>query len=209
MTTWLTSDPHYGHTNILKYTGRPFADVTAMDEFLIETWNEAVAPDDDVFVLGDIALGKLAESLKAIGRLNGRKVMVPGNHDRCWTGQRKGAVAARQTYLDAGFAEIIDSPDPWNIDGRLTLLSHFPYRGDSRDVERHGEHRPVDRGGWLIHGHVHQVWRQRGRMINVGVDAWAGRPVSLETVSELIAAGPQDLDPLPWAWPVHDDRPKR
>lgn len=41
-------------------------------------------------------------------------------------------------------------------------------------------------------------WRQRGRMINVGVDAWVGQPVSEETICELIEAGPRDLLPLPW-----------
>jgi calcineurin-like phosphoesterase family protein len=35
-------------------------------------------------------------------------------------------------------------------------------------------------------------------MINVGVDAWGGRPVSEEALCELIDAGPGDLAPLPW-----------
>jgi calcineurin-like phosphoesterase family protein len=45
---------------------------------------------------------------------------------------------------------------------------------------------------------VQQAWRQRGRQINVGVDAWAGRPVPEETLVELIAAGPAERDPRPW-----------
>lgn len=47
-------------------------------------------------------------------------------------------------------------------------------------------------------GNVHESWRQRGRMTNVGVDAWAGQPVDEETLCALIDAGPRDLPPQPW-----------
>ena len=56
----------------------------------------------------------------------------------------------------------------------------------------------MDDGAWLLCGHVHESWRQRGRMINVGVDAWGGRPVSEEALYELIDSGPADLETLPW-----------
>jgi len=65
------------------------------------------------------------------------------------------------------------------LPGRISVLAyHFPYRGDSHDHDRYREHRPADEGAWLLHGHVHERWRQRGRMINVGVDAWGGYPVT-------------------------------
>jgi calcineurin-like phosphoesterase family protein len=35
-------------------------------------------------------------------------------------------------------------------------------------------------------------------MINVGVDAWGGDPVSEAQVVELIEAGPRDLPTVPW-----------
>lgn len=66
------------------------------------------------------------------------------------------------------------------------LLCHFPYRGDSHDHDRYREHRPVDRGSWLLHGHVHDRWTQRGRMINVGVDATGFRPISVDDVAVII-----------------------
>jgi calcineurin-like phosphoesterase family protein len=79
------------------------------------------------------------------------------------------------------------------------VVDHFPYHGDSKDgPERFAEQRPPDRGGWILHGHVHDRWRQSGRQINVGVDAWGGRPISDDTVAALIDAGPNELDPLPW-----------
>jgi len=74
---------------------------------------------------------------------------------------------------------------------------HFPYQGDSEVTDRFTDRRPGDRGGWLLHGHVHDAWRQDGRQINVGIDAWAGRPVDAGTLAALIDA-PRHLGPLPW-----------
>ena len=66
------------------------------------------------------------------------------------------------------------------------IACHFPYRGDSHDHDRFVAHRPVDRGAWLLHGHVHERWQERDRMINVGVDAWDYRPVAEEQLAGLI-----------------------
>jgi len=66
------------------------------------------------------------------------------------------------------------------------LLHHFPYDGDSHDEDRYVQWRPVDEGDWLLHGHVHTNWRQNGRMINVGIDAWDLAPVAEDTLVELI-----------------------
>jgi calcineurin-like phosphoesterase family protein len=210
MTTYYTSDPHFGHLNIIRFCDRPFPGVSAMNARLVELWNEMVTDDDTVWVLGDIALGALDESLAYIGRLAGHKILVPGNHDRCWEGDRalrKGdpearerrRAAARERYLAAGFAEIQDRPEPVVLGGQEVALSHFPYEGDSHGEDRFVEYRPVDHGGWVVHGHVHNTWRQRGRQINVGVDAWGGRPVSAETIAGLIGAGPRELEPLLWS----------
>jgi calcineurin-like phosphoesterase family protein len=210
MTTYFTSDQHFGHLNIIRFCDRPFAGLSAMNARLVQLWNETVTDDDTVWVLGDVALGALDESLAHIGRLAGRKLLVPGNHDRCWEGDRplrKGDPEARerrrakerQRYLDAGFAEIHDRPDPVAVGGQSVVLSHFPYEGDSHGEDRFVEYRPVDRGAWVVHGHVHNTWRQRGRQINVGVDAWGGRPVAAETLAALLAHGPRELEPLGWA----------
>ena len=209
MTTYYTSDPHFGHLNIIRFCDRPFPGVPAMNARLVQLWNETVTDEDTVWVLGDVALGALDESLAHIARLAGHKILVPGNHDRCWEGDRalrKGEVEARERrraatrdrYLAAGFAEIHDRPDPVTVGGRSVALSHFPYEGDSHGADRFVEYRPVDRGGWVVHGHVHNTWRQRGRQVNVGVDAWGGRPGPEETIAGLLADGPHDLEPLGW-----------
>lgn len=197
-TRWFTSDLHFGHVNILSYCSRPFANVEEMNDALISAWNETVAPADEVWVLGDVAMGRLDVTLSNVGRLNGQLRLLVGNHDRPFdmTGDALRRWEAR--YIDAGFTSIHHGAVTLEIDAVEVVLSHFPYTGDSRQEDRFVVHRPADTGGWLLHGHVHEVWRQQERMVNVGVDAWGGRPVSEQTVADLIAAGPAELPPLPW-----------
>ncbi|HEU4807805.1 MAG TPA: hypothetical protein VFT01_06045, partial [Homoserinimonas sp.] len=83
MTTWWTSDTRFSHVNIIRYSKRPFADVDEMNRALIKKWNDRVAPDDVVWHLGDLALGRdIRAQVAMTSVLNGRRKLVPGNHDR-------------------------------------------------------------------------------------------------------------------------------
>ena len=82
----------------------------------------------------------------------------------------------------------------FDLGGQSVELCHFPYRGDSQYEDRYLEARPVDTGAWLLHGHVHETWKQWGRMINVGCDVWDYRPVAASELAALIANGPTDRD---------------
>ena len=178
-----TSDMHYGHRNIIRYCARPFADVDEMRETLVARWNEAVKPEDRVYVLGDFSLDK-RQLQEILPRLSGEKHLIAGNHDLCHP-SRKRIAKFTQLYLDAGFASV--SVESFlDVDGQRIRLHHLPYRGDSTKVERYREFRPVDDGLWLFHGHVHEVWKVRDRQINVGVDQWDFRPVALETLMEIV-----------------------
>lgn len=196
MTTWFTADLHLGHANIIGYSNRPFADVDAMDEALVERWNARVRPDDTVWVLGDVAMGRIDESLTLVQRFQGRKLLLAGNHDRCFAGHGEKAERWVERYLDAGFAEIHQGTIALDVAGHTVRACHFPYEGDSHDHDRYVRERPTDDGSWLLHGHVHERWRQRERMINVGVDAWGWAPVDDATIAGLLAAGPADVAPL-------------
>ena len=185
MTRWFTSDLHLGHANIIGYCDRPFADVDAMDRALVARWNETVDVDDEVWVLGDMAMGRIDESLLLVAELAGTKRLVPGNHDRCWPGRGDKAEGWAARYLAAGFAEILPEQVDLTVGGRPARACHFPYHGDSHDEARFQSHRPVDDGRLLLHGHVHTTWRVNGRQVNVGCDVWDYRPVSED---EIVAA---------------------
>lgn len=213
MTRFWSSDQHVDHGNIVAFTGRPHAresvdehgrparvpDVDWMREDLIQRWNTVVSPDDEVWVLGDFAMGNVQRSLNVVQRLNGTLILVPGNHDKCWDGRSK-FTQFESMYLDAGFARIEHHPTGIEVTGIPVNVSHFPYAGESRPEhpDRFAEHRLPDDGGWLLCGHVHGAWRQHGRQINVGVDAWNGYPVSDTEIAYLIAAGPADRPAERW-----------
>jgi len=159
-----------------------------MNEGLVERWNDTVGSGDEVWVLGDVAMGDIERSLGFVQRLDGRKVLVTGNHDRCWAGYGAKSERWLQIYRDAGFAEILQGVVPVQIGGIDAIACHFPYAGDSHDVDRFVAARPVDTGQLLLHGHVHETWRGNGHQINVGVDVWDYRPVTDEQLLGALAA---------------------
>lgn len=198
---WFTADLHVGHRNIIDYCGRPYTSVDDMTARLRDSWNERVAPDDDVWVLGDVAMGKRADTVPLLADFHGTKHLVAGNHDPCWGHGRDARKPQRfarsvELFRRAGFDRIVNG-HTMRLGGRHVLLSHFPYAGDSHDTDRYIDARPVDRGAWLLHGHTHGAWRQQGRQIDVGVDAWGYRPVHADEIVEIMAAGPADREPLP------------
>jgi calcineurin-like phosphoesterase family protein len=177
MKHWFTGDTHFGHANIIGYCDRPFADIVAHDEGLIANWNAVVGPDDEVRHLGDFALTTLTRIREIVPRLNGKKYLVLGNHDR----------HSKKAYREAGFHEVSRACS-FNVDDKRIYLQHNP-----RLI--------TDLWGYdlALCGHVHERWRETlhedskwgekrtRRIINVGVDVWDFRPVSLE---ELLAGGP-------------------
>ncbi|MEM8924531.1 MAG: hypothetical protein AAGD35_13600 [Actinomycetota bacterium] len=86
MTRWFTSDMHFGHARINELAGRPFASVDEMDAAIVANWTDRVAADDEVWILGDVCMGRIVESLPTLAALPGIKTLVAGNHDRCWEG---------------------------------------------------------------------------------------------------------------------------
>ncbi len=199
MATWFASDHHFGHENIRRYEARlrgRFASTEQMNDAVLELHNSLVAPDDTVYLLGDLAMGDFVRSLTWAERLNGRKLLIAGNHDKhsaAYERQQDKRERRAQVYRDHGFEilpEIIDA----EIGGYAVVLSHYPYRGtegaDTTGEERYASLRPVDTGLPLIHGHVHSLWRSRGRMLNVGIDANDLRPTSeAEVVSWVQSLG--------------------
>ena len=190
---WFTADPHFGHARILELAHRPFRDVEEMDRAILERASSVVGPDDELWVLGDLALGRITDSLRVASHLPGRKVLILGNHDRPFLERtRERRARFRTAYEDAGFRVLDDLVVPDRIGRRDVLLSHYPYEGDSIEgEERHKDLRAVDEGLPIVHGHVHERWRIHGRQINVGVDVNDFTPVSEELLAEWL----DELDP--------------
>jgi len=178
---FFTADTHFGHKNVIPYCERPFADVDAMTVGLIDRWNAVVKDGDEVFVLGDFSFYGSGKTHDILANLHGSKILIRGNHDD---------IKSAEKAVRLGFFQ-------WAPSGRVELggtefaLSHYPYlgQGDSTEVERFADRRLTDNGGWLLHGHVHREWKQKGRMINVGVDVWGLAPVRESEILALVAKG--------------------
>jgi len=205
MTTWFSSDYHFGHERILSLSNRLFVNVNHMNEAIINNHNAIVAPDDTVYILGDIALGTLDKSLPLVKRLNGIKILIVGNHDRLFIDPESSVEKAkryvdrfRPAYEDV-FDDIIEGDESEAAKVYMTVgdfevcLSHFPYTGDSNDKSRYNKIRPVDNGMVLLHGHTHSSEKisrsANGTLqIHVGVDSWGYRPVSEDEILSIIKA---------------------
>jgi calcineurin-like phosphoesterase family protein len=197
MSRLFTADQHFGHQNILKYEaenrvnefGRTFKTVEQMDEYLVDQWNSVVGIDDEVYCLGDVCM-KMTLLREILPFLNGRKILIVGNHDPFFKRVVNNQVAeARAIALEVGFNEM-------HVDLELTVpgvgpvrLNHFPYLPPSPEVlpdyELKYQHLyPQPRGeALLLHGHRHSEWRElvypgMPPMLNVGIDLWGLKPIS-------------------------------
>ncbi|WP_043337717.1 metallophosphoesterase family protein [Belnapia moabensis] len=160
MTIFFTADTHFGHAGARALYRRPFATVAEMDATMTERWNATVSPDDEVWHLGDFALGPKPPALTdLLARLHGRKHLVTGNND----GPATLALAGWSSIQP--YAELM-------LDGHGLVLCHYAFR-TWRNMHR----------GWLnLHGHSHGRLKPLPRQTDVGVDAQGFRPVTLADI---------------------------
>lgn len=169
---WFTSDTHYFHKNIIRYCGRPFSSVETMNETMIANWNLHIAEDDEVFFIGDFSFGSREQTKEVFERLVGNKYLIVGNHDKHHS---------KQWWTNLGFKAVEDYMNVFVGNMKVTL-SHYPYNDPTN--HRYGA---LDSNTTpLLHGHVHEHWKVKGNMINVGVDQWDFTPVNEVTLSRLL-----------------------
>lgn len=108
------SDWHYNHKNCMAYDNRPFKTVEEMNQELIDRWNKKVTNSDKVYVLGDMFWCNVMPAVRVMNELNGTKVLIKGNHDKCYD----PAIRSCFEYIK-DYDEIVDGQ--YNI-----VLSHYP-----------------------------------------------------------------------------------
>lgn len=138
---WLISDTHFGHTGVCRFMRadgvtklRPWDDPEEMNEALIDNWNRVVGKNDRVYHLGDVVIARRQLNL-VLPRLNGRKVLIKGNHD----------IFPLKDYLPH-FDDIRGSHKLDNF-----VLTHIPVHADSLARWCDGN----------IHGHLHSNYVMR------------------------------------------------
>lgn len=162
MKKWFISDTHFSHTNIIRYTGRPFESVEEMDQALINNWNACIDNNDQVFFLGDFGLGSINHLQGIYSQLKGDKICIRGNHDKnaSW-------------LMRIGFPIVLESAFI-KIGQHLVELIHIP----SNPPPAH----------FQLHGHVHEKRPSKiiSNQLNLCVEVWSYKPVSEKTLLSLL-----------------------
>lgn len=174
MKTFITSDIHLNHANILTYCGNRGTTITEMNELIISNWNSMITPEDEVYILGDVAMGQIVLAPALVRRLNGKKMLVAGNHDKTLTKKiREG---------DPDFVGLFDWVRDYNEVGykhsvtgkkHMLIMSHFPFRMWNG----------MNQGAMMLYGHLHgSPCDVPGRIKDVGMDTNNMMPYLLDAV---------------------------
>ena len=166
MKTWITSDLHFGHKNIMKFCPQTRArfrdDVDYMNSAMVEEWNDRVEPGDLVYILGDVAFMSGSDAGRTMKRLNGDKILIEGNHDRktLLDSTFRGAFKEVHKYLDITY------------DGHNIVMFHYPIAEWDR----------MHRGALHFHGHLHggESGIEKFRALDVGMDSTGEIVISME-----------------------------
>lgn len=152
-----TADLHLGHHGILKHcpATRAFDTVEAMDAEIVRRINERVEPSDILYIIGDFAISGDAEYVRDLFHsINGRKVLIVGNHDL----DKKGRVNRNIRDL------------PWDIPPTAALETHD--EGCRIYLHHYGCRTwpAAHHGSFHLFGHSHGNLAPLGRSRDVGID---------------------------------------
>ncbi|MBO1026938.1 hypothetical protein IPU75_19725 [Ochrobactrum sp. SD129] len=151
---YYVADTHFGHEAIIGLCNRPFNSIREMDDFIVDRWNSVVRPIDLVYHLGDFSFGGAAHAKSIFNRLNGRKVLILGNHDI----DRDGNILDYLSDLawDQPPKQVLETTDC----GERLFLSHYAHRVWPSS----------HRGSIHFYGHSHGRLDAVGLSRDVGVD---------------------------------------
>lgn len=169
--TFIISDTHWGHGNIIRLCNRPFADVNEMNYVLLDNWLETVSNKDTVYHLGDVFWSRQVGK-HIMPQLTGKIIFLIGNHD-------KVLIALSKEYPQHTYIGLGNEKRP-SIEGQLSITS---------PVVAFLSHRPKDetiwsrRGRYHFHGHTHDKLPSQGNRFNVSVEQINYKPIE---ITELI-----------------------
>lgn len=170
------SDTHFFHKNILTFKNqdgtylRPeFVPLhqddnslrdatTAMNEKMIENWNSVVKSDSDkVYHLGDVTMHNGPEFDNLMRRLNGKKRLIPGNHD---------------VLKIHGLMKHFQKVSIWRVFREFDFtLTHIPLHDTSLKTN------------FNVHGHTHCAKVPDEKFVNVCVENWNYTPIHLDNIN--------------------------
>lgn len=157
MSIYVCSDLHFNHTNILGFCRSNFATIEEHNEYIIRQYNSVVGKDDLVYILGDIGFTPEKALSELVKRLNGRKILLVGNHDKL----------TDREYRAMGFIDVVRHPIYYNTH---IILSHVPIE------EAYNSEYIIN-----VHGHLHKNHIVNlPNFFNVNVELNDYKPINME-----------------------------
>ena len=159
MTSYYISDTHFGHLGVCQFLNsdgsklRPFDTPEEMDKHMIDKWNSIVNEKDTVYHLGDVVINR--RCLPILNKLNGRKILVKGNHD---------------IFRLRDYAKYFEDIRAYIVKDKY-ILSHVPIHPDSKA-----------RFKGNIHGHLHSRSLGDPFYLNISVEKINYKPISWEEI---------------------------
>ncbi|AHX01085.1 putative phosphoesterase [Nitrincola phage 1M3-16] len=165
MSSYLVSDIHLFHKNILKFTKRPYNSLEEMHEGTVEEWNKVIKQGDIVYHLGDLSFLGMKHSQEPLynilNSLQGTIYMLKGNHDYSdlWkahrAAQEDGRLRRGIFFEDSPYREVKHNK-------KKIILCHYPI------ICWNGQHH----GTLHAWGHSHNnLQLNLGKAMDVGWDA--------------------------------------
>ena len=168
---WMTSDWHFGHGREFIWKARGFQSIEEMNNTIVTNHNSVVAPEDDVYVLGDLMLGDSEKGIEWVKKLNGKLHIIRGNHDtdRRW-----------KMYQNL-LPNVVECQNAIYLkyNGYHFYLSHYPSLTGNLEKEA------LKQMTLNLYGHTHQMsnfYEDRPYMYHVGVDSHACYPCRLDDI---------------------------
>lgn len=174
--TWFSSDLHFCHDRAFIYEPRGFSSIDEMNEAIVERWNSVVAPEDDVYLLGDLMLNDNEKGIEYLKKLNGKITIINGNHD---TNTRIDLYKTCENVVDWGlYSDLV------TIKGYKFYVSHYPTL--TSNLENGA---PLRCHVLNLYGHTHQLdnfFKDIPYMYHVGMDSHNCYPVEITEIIESI-----------------------
>ena len=170
---WVTSDWHFAHDRGFIYEPRGFYDVWEAADTILRNHNSLVAPEDDVYVCGDLMLNDNEAGLAYIKSMNGKLHIIRGNHD-----------TDTRVALYKELPNVVEVVDACYIHyGKYHFyLTHFPCLTGNLEKES------LKQMTLNIHGHTHsqlKFFQDMPFCFHCGVDAHDNEPVLLDDVIQM------------------------
>ena len=171
---YYTSDWHLFHKKIILYSKRPFhladgsPDVETMNRTIIDNINAVVGPDDELYLLGDVAFADARKTRSIMEQIVCQNIfLIPGNHDSDEIINLTRSDGSPMWKAVSPLMDIVDN-------GRRLVLCHYKFEVFNK------AHYEQPKTAYQFYGHSHGNLPGNNQQIDVGVDCWDFKPITLK-----------------------------